>query len=280
MKQINFNIPKIKEIINFFSSILKLRVVVFDRNYKVVVESNVCDCSYCRAIHQNPLLSRECIVSDKEAFNKSLTTKSLYSYKCHAGLNEAVINLHIDNEVVGFLMLGQFSEIQDESARIKELFHYLDDVTFKKEEKEKFISEIPTINNDDIKMISSLLVSLSEYIIKESIIKKSQNKFIEELDAIIEKNIQSTVIKSDFIAHELGISRTSLYNLSKKYLDTTLGERILNHRLKFAERLLHNNDFSINEVAEKCGFSDYKYFIKLFKRKYGLTPGQYRRNIS
>ena len=88
------------------------------------------------------------------------------------------------------------------------------------------------------------------------------------------------MIKSDFIAHELGISRTSLYNLSKKYLDTTLGERILNHRLKFAERLLHNNDFSINEVAEKCGFSDYKYFIKLFKRKYGLTPGQYRRNIS
>ena len=172
------------------------------------------------------------------------------------------------------------SEIKDESSKIKELFHYLDDVTFKKEEKERFISEIPTINNDDIKMISSLLVSLSEYIIKESIIKKSQNKFIEELDAIIEKNIQSTVIKSDFIAHELGIHRTSLYNLSKKYLDTTLGERILNHRLKFAERLLHNNDFSINEVAEKCGFSDYKYFIKLFKRKYGLTPGQYRRNIS
>ena len=111
MKQINFNIPKIKEIINFFSSILKLRVVVFDRNYKVVVESNVCDCSYCRAIHQNPLLSRECIVSDKEAFNKSLTTKSLYSYKCHAGLNEAVINLHIDNEVVGKDIIAEYATI-------------------------------------------------------------------------------------------------------------------------------------------------------------------------
>lgn len=52
MKQINFNISEIKEIINFFSSILQLHVVVFDRNYRVVVESNVCDCSYCRVIHK------------------------------------------------------------------------------------------------------------------------------------------------------------------------------------------------------------------------------------
>lgn len=34
------------------------------------------------------------------------------------------------------------SEIKDESSKIKELFHYLDNVTFKKKEKERFISEV------------------------------------------------------------------------------------------------------------------------------------------
>ena len=34
------------------------------------------------------------------------------------------------------------SEIKDESSKIKELFYYLDSVTFKKEEKERFISEV------------------------------------------------------------------------------------------------------------------------------------------
>jgi len=32
----------------------------------------------------------------------------------------------------------------------------------------------------------------------------------------------------------------------------------------------------VQEIAEECGYQDVNYFIRLFKRKYEKTPGEYR----
>ena len=40
--------------------------------------------------------------------------------------------------------------------------------------------------------------------------------------------------------------------------------------------LLRYSDRSINEVADKTGFSDASYFTKTFKGAYGMTPKEYR----
>ena len=35
----------------------------------------------------------------------------------------------------------------------------------------------------------------------------------------------------------------------------------------------------IQEIADQCGFFDVNYFIRLFKRKYGKAPGEYRKTV-
>ena len=47
-------------------------------------------------------------------------------------------------------------------------------------------------------------------------------------------------------------------------------------RLNVAARLLSSNDYSILSVAENCGFFNLSYFNRMFKKKYGVTPGRYR----
>ena len=49
-------------------------------------------------------------------------------------------------------------------------------------------------------------------------------------------------------------------------------------RLNVAARLLSSNDESILSVAEHCGFFNLSYFNRMFKKKYGVTPGKYRDN--
>jgi AraC-like DNA-binding protein len=50
---------------------------------------------------------------------------------------------------------------------------------------------------------------------------------------------------------------------------------ILNLKLMNAEKMLKSELYSISEVSAKCGFSDYKYFSRIFKKNYGVTPSAY-----
>ena len=47
--------------------------------------------------------------------------------------------------------------------------------------------------------------------------------------------------------------------------------------VKEAEKLLHESDLSMTEIAEKVGFSTVAYFIATFRARYRLTPNQYRK---
>ena len=48
-------------------------------------------------------------------------------------------------------------------------------------------------------------------------------------------------------------------------------------RLNIAARLLVTTDDSILSIAESCGFFNLSYFNRTFKKKYGVTPGGYRK---
>lgn len=53
-------------------------------------------------------------------------------------------------------------------------------------------------------------------------------------------------------------------------------EQIKQCRLERARALLEDQGLRIYQVARNAGFSDVKYFTRLFKSVYGLTPNQYR----
>ena len=79
------------------------------------------------------------------------------------------------------------------------------------------------------------------------------------------------------IAASLGYSESYLYRIIKEHLSMTLNEYILKYRLKVAVDLMyHQSDLKIYEIAEQVGFSDYKYFRKLFKKQFFLSPREFR----
>lgn len=77
----------------------------------------------------------------------------------------------------------------------------------------------------------------------------------------------------------------SRFHLSEKYLSRYFKEHFhisfiqyLNHlRLTHAKKLLEISELSITEIALSCGFSSDSYFIRIFKKTYGISPLKYRR---
>ncbi|MBQ8432369.1 MAG: helix-turn-helix domain-containing protein [Clostridia bacterium] len=53
---------------------------------------------------------------------------------------------------------------------------------------------------------------------------------------------------------------------------------LCNLRMTYARNLLLNTDGTISEVASKCGFQSSSHFQTLFKQKFGITPGKYRKS--
>lgn len=78
------------------------------------------------------------------------------------------------------------------------------------------------------------------------------------------------------ISSILNVNASYLSATFKKECGETLTDYVCRKRMENAVYILTHTDKQIQIVAEECGVIDVNYFIKLFKRHYGMTPSQYR----
>ena len=78
------------------------------------------------------------------------------------------------------------------------------------------------------------------------------------------------------IARDFGISRSRLYASFYKYLGCGLAHYIRKLRMEKARTLLKDTDQTVSRIAALCGFSDYNYFCRIFKKENGLSAKKYR----
>ncbi|MGI5854979.1 MAG: response regulator transcription factor [Candidatus Merdivicinus sp.] len=75
------------------------------------------------------------------------------------------------------------------------------------------------------------------------------------------------------------INMTYICDLFKKYKSTTFSKYLNNLRLEQAHQLICSTQDTLQEITEAAGYRDYYYFIKQFKKKYGVTPGSLRKTM-
>lgn len=79
------------------------------------------------------------------------------------------------------------------------------------------------------------------------------------------------------IQEACGLSYKYAGTLFKEVTGQTIKEYQCTLRLRKAEQLLKETNKSITEIAQLTGFSDVFYFSKIFHRKKGCPPGEYRK---
>lgn len=62
----------------------------------------------------------------------------------------------------------------------------------------------------------------------------------------------------------------------KKNIGQSPMEYLIKYRLNQSKKLLLETDMTITDICQQCGFSDSAYFGKVFRRSFGITPGEYR----
>lgn len=116
----------------------------------------------------------------------------------------------------------------------------------------------------------------SEYSDEYPIHKKFH--LIEKSVDYMNSNIFDSNLSLESITEKSGISIKYFRNIFKEIYGTTPLNYINKKRLKRAEEMLSYSNYPIDTISNHCGFNSSIYFTRLFKEKYGMPPGKYRRN--
>lgn len=103
-------------------------------------------------------------------------------------------------------------------------------------------------------------------------------KFLDTVNEIIEKNLDNIEFDMNMLARELGLSRSSLYAKFKGLTGMTPNDFVLTCKLKRAAYLLRKDpSLQIADIADRLGFGSPRYFTRCFKAQFDITPGEYRK---
>lgn len=103
-------------------------------------------------------------------------------------------------------------------------------------------------------------------------------KLISKAKFIIEESFEDA-LDMEKLAMELPMGYSSFRKAFKQITGESPNQYHLNLRLSRAKDLLTSTVLNINEIAYQTGFESVFYFSKLFKKKNGVSPNAFRKNI-
>lgn len=105
--------------------------------------------------------------------------------------------------------------------------------------------------------------------------KGSKSKYTEDAIAYIQAHYAGSLTITA-CAHALSLSEGYLSRLFRKETGYTFNSYVTAYRIHVAMRLLHDHHMKVYEVAVQVGYTDTAYFGTLFKKKVGVSPGEYQ----
>jgi len=106
--------------------------------------------------------------------------------------------------------------------------------------------------------------------------EQSQDPSDQIID-VIRKNLSSPSLNRQLIADVVHMHPDYISSLFHKKTGVSLSNYILNERLKASKVMLASTDYTLQQISANAGFSSPTYFHRQFKRTFGITPQQYRK---
>ena len=108
--------------------------------------------------------------------------------------------------------------------------------------------------------------------------ERSQREMRPITDAkrYIQQHYQEALRLED-VSSAVGFNATYFSTLFKKETGQNFTDYLTELRISKAKELLCGDHLSVQDVAEKVGYSDLKYFSRLFKKETGVSPSDYKK---
>ena len=104
-----------------------------------------------------------------------------------------------------------------------------------------------------------------------------ENQSVQKAIAYIKEHYAREISLSE-LALLVGYSPNHFHHVFTEIMGTSPREYLEGVRIQRAKYLLAQNERSLSDIAQDCGFSTQSYFSKVFKKRTFITPNEFRRN--
>ena len=272
-----FDLEKLRGLLRDFYEISHIRITVFDENRSELVSYPEEVAPYCAVIRGTLQGFEACMRCDREACEKAAKMHSTHIYLCHAGLTEAVTPLYVGEVLVGYVLFGHVFSYTDHVEGWAAVDHCTAALPVNRRMLREAIDGAQPIGEDYIRSAAQILRAVASYLILERMATLKEDLLPAQLDAYLSEHFTER-INAVSISKHLGIGKTQLYELAQRLYGCGIAEHIRDLRMEKAKTLLRERkDLALAEVAARCGYGDYNYFITAFCRETGLTPSSVRK---
>ncbi|MFD0618763.1 response regulator [Paenibacillus sp. GCM10027629] len=138
------------------------------------------------------------------------------------------------------------------------------------------IAEIYKCNNvlEARQWITDICLQLMDHIAVGR--QTSYKNLVDEAKAYIKQHFAESDMSIQRICQHLHISAGYFSSIFKKEVKSTFVNYLLDLRMEAAKELLRTTDLKAFEIAERVGYSDPNYFSFCFRKKFGMSPKDYR----
>ena len=201
-------------------------------------------------------------------------------------IHEITIEFHPVLLTVTFLNKNQM-------ISIRQLFRHAErGVAFSRESiaKVRPLLKTLTCENDSFYSLIKLLIILHELSIDKGMRELSTGQFAanvmhqhssdESLGRVMDylSRHYSEVIRLSEVAEMVNMSESSFCRFFKQHTSKSFIDFLTDIRLGAASRALIDSSLSIAEIGYDCGFNNLSNFNRIFKKKKGVTPSEFRDN--
>lgn len=152
-------------------------------------------------------------------------------------------------------------KIDDAGHNGDEDYYYIDAI-----QKKKFFADVSEYMEEIIADVHKRI---------ERVAEKKYSYMVRLAMSYLESNYSKDVSLTE-VADVIGVSANYFSKIFKKEVGTNFVDWFNQLRVEKAKDILKKNTYKVYEVAEMVGYSEYKYFITMFKKYTGETPKQFR----
>lgn len=131
------------------------------------------------------------------------------------------------------------------------------------------------IDEDIIKSSIAALVSAGNRLAQSENIKEGREERIVDIMNYVRNHYKSVTL--DELAENFNLSKPYLSKYIKENAGITFQEAVKKARMKKARAMLKESNQTVESIATYVGYENVEHFNRLFKKSYGMTPIQFRR---
>ena len=272
-----FNLKELEHLLEDFYRIAQIRITVFDDRFQEIVSYPDSRPGFCRMIRSCEEGRSACAKCDADACAYAAKQNKTHIYRCHAGLTEAIMPLHVGKVLVGYLLFGHVFAYDSPEKGWETIEKICVRYPVDPQKLKTTLEDMPLISHEYIRSAARVLHMTASYLVMERMATLQEDTTAAKLDLYLSKHYTDP-ITAESLCDVLNIGRSKLFKLSQELYGCGIQQQIRKLRMEKArELLLDRPELSINDIASECGYGDYNYFISVFSRSVGMPPNLYRK---